>query len=34
VAISGGRPIVVMGELSADGILPLTVWADGGLVLL
>lgn len=34
VALSGGRPVVVMGELNADGILPLTVWADGGLVLL
>jgi hypothetical protein len=28
VAISGGRPVTVMGELSAEGLLPLTVWAD------
>ncbi len=34
VALSGGRPITVMGELSADGVLPLTVWVDGGLVVL
>ncbi len=29
VAMSGGRPVTVMGELSADGVLPLTVWSDG-----
>ena len=34
VAISGGRPIVVMGELSADGVLPLTLWSEAGVVLL
>jgi hypothetical protein len=27
VALSGGRPVVIMGELSADGLLPLSVWA-------
>lgn len=30
VSISGGRPVTVMGEWSADGFQPLTVWADTG----
>ena len=30
VSISGGRPVTVMGEWSADGFQPLTVWADEG----
>lgn len=34
VAMSGGSPITVMGELGADGVLPLTVWSAGGMVLL
>jgi hypothetical protein len=34
VALGGGDSIVVMGELSADGVLPLTAWAGGGVVLL
>ena len=32
VAMSGGRDLVVMGELAADGVLPLTVWAAGATV--
>lgn len=28
VAVSGGRPVTVMGEASSDGMLPLTVWVD------
>ena len=34
VALSGGRSITVMGELAADGVLPLTVWSQGATVLL
>jgi len=34
VAVSGGAPVTVAGEWSADGILPLTVWADGSAVAL
>jgi hypothetical protein len=34
VAMSGGAPVTVMGELSADGVQPLTVWASGAMVLL
>lgn len=34
VAASGGRPVTVMGEWSVDGILPLTLWADGVPVIL
>jgi hypothetical protein len=30
VSISGGRPVTVMGEWSADGFQPLTAWADEG----
>jgi hypothetical protein len=30
VAVGGGRPATVMGEWSAEGFLPLTVWADTG----
>jgi hypothetical protein len=30
VSISGGRPVTVMGEWSADGFQPLTVWAQEG----
>jgi hypothetical protein len=29
VSVSGGRPVVVMAEWTADGVLPLTVWSDG-----
>jgi len=29
VAVSGGRPITLAAEWSVDGVLPLTVWADG-----
>ena len=32
VAVSGGRPITLMGELSAEGILPLTLWTDGQVI--
>ncbi len=32
VAVSGGRPVVVMGEWSVDGLLPLTLFADGQVV--
>jgi len=28
VCSSGGLPVCVMGEWSADGFLPLTMWAD------
>jgi hypothetical protein len=31
VAISGGGAVTVAGEWSADGLLPLTVWAAAGL---
>jgi hypothetical protein len=34
VAVSGGRPVTLMGELSADGMLPLTLWTDGQVVAL
>ncbi len=34
VAMSGGTPITVMGELGADGVQPLTVWVSGAMVLL
>jgi hypothetical protein len=30
VAVGGGRPVTVMGEWSAEGFLPLTVWVDAG----
>ena len=30
VSISGGHPVTVMGEWSAEGFLPLTVWVDQG----
>lgn len=30
VALSGGAPLVLMGEWSADGVLPLTMWAPVG----
>jgi hypothetical protein len=29
VAVSGGRSIAIAAEWSVDGVLPLTVWADG-----
>lgn len=32
VAVSGGRPITLMGELSAEGVLPLTLWTDGQVI--
>jgi hypothetical protein len=32
VAVSGGRPITVMGEWSADGVLPLTMWSSGQVI--
>ncbi len=32
VALSAGEPVAVMGELSADGLLPVTVWAAGTVV--
>jgi hypothetical protein len=32
VAVSGGRPIAVMGEWSADGLLPLTMWTAGQVI--
>ena len=34
VAMSGGSPVTVMGEIGADGVQPLTVWAGGAMVLL
>ncbi len=34
VAVSGGRPITVMGESSADGLLPLTMWSSGQVMML
>ncbi|MBI5089256.1 MAG: SWIM zinc finger family protein, partial [Actinobacteria bacterium] len=34
IALSGGRPVTVVGEWSADGVLPLTMWADGQAVAL
>jgi len=32
VAVSGGRPVTVMGEQSADGLMPLTAWVDAQVV--
>lgn len=32
VAVSGGRALTVMGELSADGVLPLTMWSAGQVI--
>lgn len=29
VAVSGGEPLTLAGEWSAEGVLPLTVWTDG-----
>jgi SWIM zinc finger len=34
VSLSGGRPITIVGEHSAEGILPLTVWSFGQPVVL
>jgi SWIM zinc finger len=34
VAISGGAPITVMGEASAEGLLPLTIWSYGQVIAL
>jgi hypothetical protein len=34
VALSGGRPLTVMGEWSSDGFMPLTLWASGHAVAL
>ncbi|MGD9997746.1 MAG: SWIM zinc finger family protein [Ilumatobacteraceae bacterium] len=34
IALSGGRPVTIAGEWSADGVLPLTMWADGQAVTL
>ena len=34
VAVSGGRPITIMGEWSADGVLPLTMWTAGQVIAL
>jgi hypothetical protein len=29
IAVSGGQPLTIMGEHSADGVMPLSMWADG-----
>ena len=34
VAVSGGRPITIVGEWSADGVLPLTMWTAGQVIAL
>ncbi|MEX0848223.1 MAG: SWIM zinc finger family protein [Ilumatobacteraceae bacterium] len=34
VSVGGGRPVTIMGEHSADGVMPLTMWADGMVVAL
>jgi hypothetical protein len=32
VAVSGGRAFIVMGEWSAEGLLPLTMWSAGQVI--
>lgn len=34
VAVSGGRPLTIMGEHGADGVMPLSMWADGAVIAL
>ena len=34
VCVSGGRPLIVMGEWSAEGMLPLTLFTEGSAIAL